>query len=338
MRAYKAADVNNDGFIRRREFRLLLKYIIYFNGLWEKFDSIDSNHDHRLDLAEFTAGCGLLGIKLSRAEAELEFYACDTDGGGMVLFDEFCSWCAKRQVAVAGEGLTPMASPGSSAGDGSPSKRTPMDLPTTPEPVSSRATARAVSEKRQANAASPPHPVFHIRQKHKLRSSEKAKPVKGIAAKVYHPAFGSGKASDRLIHSDDHPHMINDHQARRSTSPSAIARIHPVTVRRSPVRRSPGGRSISPVPLAVPEAQRQSPARSPTVKQLDIHKEEEVPRPPPRAVSPPRGPSPVRMPKVHQGNYHLNKLEKQQREHANVLRVIQQVRFRGHFPTAFDSF
>ena len=92
LRAYKAADRNGDGFIRRREFRLLLKYIIYFNELWEVFDEIDGNHDHRLNPAEFSAGCGKLGIKLSRADAAAEFAAMDENGGGFVLFDEFCSW------------------------------------------------------------------------------------------------------------------------------------------------------------------------------------------------------------------------------------------------------
>ena len=41
MRAYKAADHNHDGFIRRREFRLLLKYIMYFDSMWQRFDEID---------------------------------------------------------------------------------------------------------------------------------------------------------------------------------------------------------------------------------------------------------------------------------------------------------
>ena len=41
MRAYKAADRNGDGFIKRREFRLLLKYIIYFDEMWDHFEQID---------------------------------------------------------------------------------------------------------------------------------------------------------------------------------------------------------------------------------------------------------------------------------------------------------
>jgi Ca2+-binding EF-hand superfamily protein len=106
MRAYKAADVNDDGFIRRREFRLLLKYIVYFDAMWARFDEIDRDRDHRLTQAEFAQGCAVMGIQLSRSVAAAEFEAMDENGGGFILFDEFCHWCARRQVPVEGEGLT----------------------------------------------------------------------------------------------------------------------------------------------------------------------------------------------------------------------------------------
>ena len=67
LRAYKAADRNGDGFIRRREFRLLLEYIIYFNRLWDTFESIDANHDQRLDRDEFSAASKLVGHALTHA-------------------------------------------------------------------------------------------------------------------------------------------------------------------------------------------------------------------------------------------------------------------------------
>ena len=48
-------------------------------------------------MEEFAAGCALLGLKLSAGEARKEFEFCDADGGGMVLFEEFCAWIAKRE-------------------------------------------------------------------------------------------------------------------------------------------------------------------------------------------------------------------------------------------------
>jgi Ca2+-binding EF-hand superfamily protein len=98
MRAYRAADRSQDGFIERSEFALLLQYMVYFNNLWHKFEAIDSDHDRRLDLGEFTAGCKMLGLEISAEEAEAEFMRCDADGGGLILFGEFCAWCAARHV------------------------------------------------------------------------------------------------------------------------------------------------------------------------------------------------------------------------------------------------
>eukprot|EP01043_Picozoa_sp_COSAG02_P085212 COSAG02_NODE_22898_length_736_cov_1.354788_1_plen_217_part_01 len=47
LRAYKAADVNRDGFIGRREFGKLLSALCYFNNLFLKFESIDADGDRR---------------------------------------------------------------------------------------------------------------------------------------------------------------------------------------------------------------------------------------------------------------------------------------------------
>ena len=96
MRAYKAADVSGDGFIEQREFVQLLGYLVYFNNLWAKFDAIDRNHDRRLDATEFAAGCKVIGMQLTPEEAQSAFAQCDRDGTGKVLFEDFCTWCAKR--------------------------------------------------------------------------------------------------------------------------------------------------------------------------------------------------------------------------------------------------
>ena len=98
MRAYKAADRKADGLIRRNEFRLLLKYLVYFNDLWDRFDEIDSDDDRRISLEEFKRGCGILGIGIPAEEIEADFDDMDANGGGTVLFEEFCSWCAQNHV------------------------------------------------------------------------------------------------------------------------------------------------------------------------------------------------------------------------------------------------
>ena len=68
--------------------------------MWSSFDAIDKDKDGRLDLAEFKDSCAVLGIGLSPAEAAQEFAKCDADGGGKVLFEEFCTWCCHRSVGT----------------------------------------------------------------------------------------------------------------------------------------------------------------------------------------------------------------------------------------------
>ena len=100
MRAYKAADKSGDGFITRNEFKKLLHYLVYFNELWHKFERIDTDGDRRLSREEFGKASALVGHRLSSKEADKEFASMDSDGYGMVLFDEFCAWCARRHHAV----------------------------------------------------------------------------------------------------------------------------------------------------------------------------------------------------------------------------------------------
>ena len=75
------------------------RYIVYFNNLWHKFEEIDSDHDRRINAEEFASGCSIIGLQLSPEEAAAEFKKCDADGGGQILFGEFCTWCAARHVA-----------------------------------------------------------------------------------------------------------------------------------------------------------------------------------------------------------------------------------------------
>ncbi len=42
----------------------------------------------------------MLGIRLPRAQAERAFREMDADGGGFILFDEFCAWCVLRQASA----------------------------------------------------------------------------------------------------------------------------------------------------------------------------------------------------------------------------------------------
>ena len=61
---------------------------------------IDLDGDRRLTLPEFEKGCASLGMEMSAKQAAAEFALVDGDGGGLILFDEFCRWAARRHAGV----------------------------------------------------------------------------------------------------------------------------------------------------------------------------------------------------------------------------------------------
>ena len=101
IRAYKAADINRDGFIGRREFGKLLSALCYFNNLFLKFESIDADGDRRLDEHEFVAGVAHVGVKIGATQARNEFFQL-AERNGHVLFHEFCQFCFAHHVAEEG--------------------------------------------------------------------------------------------------------------------------------------------------------------------------------------------------------------------------------------------
>ena len=95
MRSYKAADANGTGLLGPNEFKAFLKYLHYYNGVWNKFCKVDKSRDKRVTLEELKAGCGTLGLTI--AEVEAAFERMDSNRGGFVLFDEFAMYLAKQR-------------------------------------------------------------------------------------------------------------------------------------------------------------------------------------------------------------------------------------------------
>ena len=63
------------------------------------FDRIDTDDDRRVDHSEFLQAKPLLqkwGIDMSNPEKQ--WRAADRDGGGKILFIEFCDWAIKRNL------------------------------------------------------------------------------------------------------------------------------------------------------------------------------------------------------------------------------------------------
>ena len=94
-RAFHAAKSCGAGgspdYVEKSEFRLLLVYLRQYFELYIAYDRLDSSDDRRLSLPEFRSGVQLLarwGIDIAEEDIEREFHTIDTNGGGIILFDE----------------------------------------------------------------------------------------------------------------------------------------------------------------------------------------------------------------------------------------------------------
>jgi len=110
MRAYKWADADQNGFITKREFGLMLRSLAHFEELWEKFDAADTGNDRRIDFEEFLAALPQMGMQLSNAQARQMFEEIDENGGGQILFDEFCTYCARLKASESAAAAEPSIS------------------------------------------------------------------------------------------------------------------------------------------------------------------------------------------------------------------------------------
>jgi len=99
MRAYKKTilvDGDGDAWVEKPEFHALLLNLFWFGKLFEIFRSIDTGADRRIDIREFGSGMSMLGLNLNQQEAQAEFQKIDVNGGGQVLFVEFCAYIRTR--------------------------------------------------------------------------------------------------------------------------------------------------------------------------------------------------------------------------------------------------
>merc|ERR1712050_337082 len=91
MRAYKATIKAGDGddWVEKKEFKMLLGNLFYFNKIFWLFDNADGDNDRRLTIKEFSWCLSVAGAKMSDSEVRQDFSRVDRNGGGIILFDEF---------------------------------------------------------------------------------------------------------------------------------------------------------------------------------------------------------------------------------------------------------
>ena len=63
------------------------------------FDRIDTDDDNRIDFKEFKmAAPKMAAWGLDMSDLKARWKECDANGGGHVLFDEFCSWAIEKNL------------------------------------------------------------------------------------------------------------------------------------------------------------------------------------------------------------------------------------------------
>merc|ERR1712002_1080100 len=78
-------DTIGDDYIEFNEFRFFLL-------------SLRQYFDHKISLEEFKEAQSQIEIWVGKIDPDIEFKYIDINGGGSILFDEFCDWAIKRSL------------------------------------------------------------------------------------------------------------------------------------------------------------------------------------------------------------------------------------------------
>eukprot|EP00929_Paragymnodinium_shiwhaense_P024799 TRINITY_DN15154_c0_g1_i3.p1 TRINITY_DN15154_c0_g1~~TRINITY_DN15154_c0_g1_i3.p1 ORF type:complete len:188 (+),score=47.87 TRINITY_DN15154_c0_g1_i3:352-915(+) len=95
---FKEKRTYNDDWVHKKDFKRLIVNLFYFNKLYWLFAEANAgdDNDRRMDYMEFKSCLAICHVQLSEQEAQAEFREMDANGGGMVLFDEFCHYFASK--------------------------------------------------------------------------------------------------------------------------------------------------------------------------------------------------------------------------------------------------
>merc|ERR1740123_890871 len=86
-----------DAFVDFKEFRIFLVMMRQYLELYAAFDAIDEGDDNRIDLQEFATSTEMLaGWGGVVEDPAATFAEIDQNGGGQILFEEFCEWALKK--------------------------------------------------------------------------------------------------------------------------------------------------------------------------------------------------------------------------------------------------
>ena len=90
---------NIDDYVEWMEFRIFLVYLRQYFEYYVMFCRTDLTGDHKVDINEFKLALPTLekwGVKIANPESE--FKKIDKNGGGVIMFDEFCEYAINKNL------------------------------------------------------------------------------------------------------------------------------------------------------------------------------------------------------------------------------------------------
>ena len=97
----KRSDGKGDDYIELKEFRFFLLSLRQYFEYYVAFKQTDTDNDHRISEEEFKAAQPKFEKWVGPIEdVGGEFKKIDKNGGGWVLFDEFCDWAISKNLAI----------------------------------------------------------------------------------------------------------------------------------------------------------------------------------------------------------------------------------------------
>ena len=95
----KTKSSHGPDYIERSEFRLLLLYLRQMFEYFQAFARVDLGNDNRIDENEFIASIHTIEKWVGKiSDPSAEFKKIDKNGGGQILFDEFVTWAASKNL------------------------------------------------------------------------------------------------------------------------------------------------------------------------------------------------------------------------------------------------
>ena len=97
--AVKTKSSHGPDYVERAEFRLLLLYLQQYFEYYQAFSKVDKNNDRKIEINEFLQAVPLMEKWMGKiGNPSAEFSKIDANGGGVILFDEFCQWAISRNL------------------------------------------------------------------------------------------------------------------------------------------------------------------------------------------------------------------------------------------------